>query len=372
VEARTFRASKSCDGANPQEDWVFAAAISPDGKYVAYVDQTGLLVRSIDSGETRPISLPADFSARQIWEIRWFPEGGKLLITRGPSASEGTSIWTVAVLGEASPKRLRQEASSPALSPDGKSMVFLNGSLLKPKEIWVSGVNGEAPRKLVSAEDGQSFESPGWSPDSHWIAYLRSKIEGRSRSATSIEIRPATGDSSKTLVSEASLPASNTLEDCTPWGCLCWMPNWNLVYTTREHSQTISGSSNYSLWQLHVTPDQNPASETSRRIVQWADFQPWNLTADANGKTLAFIKYRINQDVYIGELDPSSGALKTPRRFTLDNHDSYPEAGMPDSQSLLFVSNRNGKSELFKQGLNDSLAERIVSGAAGGLGLGTA
>ena len=39
--------------ANPPEDYVSAAAISPDGKYIAYDDQTGLYLRSVTSGETR-------------------------------------------------------------------------------------------------------------------------------------------------------------------------------------------------------------------------------------------------------------------------------------------------------------------------------
>jgi eukaryotic-like serine/threonine-protein kinase len=64
------------------------------------------------------------------------------------------------------------------------------------------------------------------------------------------------------------------------------------------------------------------------------------------------------------------GTLSAPRRLTLDNHDSEPETWTQDSRSLLFISNRNGKWELFKQGLNDSVAERIVSTAAGELGAG--
>ena len=53
--------------ANPPEDWVKAAAISRDGKYIAYHDQTGLYLRSIDSGETHAVSLPAGFSDA-IWD----------------------------------------------------------------------------------------------------------------------------------------------------------------------------------------------------------------------------------------------------------------------------------------------------------------
>jgi len=359
---------------NPPEDWVQASAISPDGKYVAYVDQTGLLVRSVDSGETRPISLPADFPATQIWEIRWFPEGGKLLITGFPSVSEATmsittSIWMVALLGEAAPQRLRQEGSSPAISPDGKSMVFGSGGGESPKEIWVSGLNGESPRKLAPAEEGQSFLSPVWSPDSHWIAYFRSKTKGPGSAENSVVIQPATGGPSKTLVSESSLPSSITLH-CDAVGCLCWSPNWNLEFGASERAGVNSGNSNGSVWQVHLDPDKGSPSREPRRLAQLGEFEPWDMTTTTDGKILAFNKVRTNQDVYVGEIDLGSGVLGTPRRLTLDNHDSYPDAWTRDNRSLFFVSNRNGMRELFKQGLNDSVAQRIVSSAAGELGMG--
>jgi len=64
--------------ANPSEDWVMNAAISPDGKYVAYLDQTGLFARSVESGETHAVALPPELNNR-ILGLRWLPEGGKLL-----------------------------------------------------------------------------------------------------------------------------------------------------------------------------------------------------------------------------------------------------------------------------------------------------
>ena len=65
--------------ANPPEDWVSGAAISPDGKNVVYRDQTGLYIRSIDSGETHALSLPEGFQKR-IWALEWFRDGRKVLV----------------------------------------------------------------------------------------------------------------------------------------------------------------------------------------------------------------------------------------------------------------------------------------------------
>ena len=49
---------------NPIEDPVIFAAISPDGKYVAYNDSTAVRIRLIDTGETRTLSVPANFCFR--------------------------------------------------------------------------------------------------------------------------------------------------------------------------------------------------------------------------------------------------------------------------------------------------------------------
>jgi len=354
--------------ANPTEDYVVSAAISPDGKYVAYADQTGLLVRSVDSGDTRPIPLPVGFLGSQIFDIHWFPEGGKLLVSRFASVSEGTSIWAVAVLGEAAPQRLRQQAAFPSISPDGKSMLFESSALHGPEEIWVSGLNGEEPRRLVPGEDGQVYDSPVWSPDGHWVAYMHSKDKNSGPSDTSIEIRPASGGPAKTLVRESSLPPSSIL--CVRTGCLCWSPDWNLVFTVAEPSQVRSVREESSLWRVNVDRDKGLPSHKPQRFAQWADFLPSSMTTTADGKILAFIKGRVHEDIYVGELDQDSGSLKAPRRMTLDNHSSYPDAWAQDSRSILFVSNRNGRRELFKQGLNETVPEKIVSSAAGELAFG--
>jgi hypothetical protein len=49
---------------NPTDDPVFVAAISPDGKYLAYTDLGGLHLRLIETGETRVLPVPEQFCFR--------------------------------------------------------------------------------------------------------------------------------------------------------------------------------------------------------------------------------------------------------------------------------------------------------------------
>jgi eukaryotic-like serine/threonine-protein kinase len=50
--------------ANPTENPVYAAAISPDGKYLAYADFTGVFVRLLETGETHSLPVPEGFCFR--------------------------------------------------------------------------------------------------------------------------------------------------------------------------------------------------------------------------------------------------------------------------------------------------------------------
>jgi serine/threonine protein kinase len=50
--------------ANPPENPVYAAAISPDGKNLAYADMTGVFVRLLATGETHSLPLPENFCFR--------------------------------------------------------------------------------------------------------------------------------------------------------------------------------------------------------------------------------------------------------------------------------------------------------------------
>jgi serine/threonine protein kinase len=49
---------------NPPENPVYAAAVSPDGRYLAYADFTGVFVRLFETGETHSLPLPPSFCFR--------------------------------------------------------------------------------------------------------------------------------------------------------------------------------------------------------------------------------------------------------------------------------------------------------------------
>jgi serine/threonine protein kinase len=62
----------------PSEARLLDAAISPDGKHLAFVDTKGLHLIVIDTGDIHDIPLPDELRSH-VWTIAWFPDGEKLV-----------------------------------------------------------------------------------------------------------------------------------------------------------------------------------------------------------------------------------------------------------------------------------------------------
>lgn len=113
---------------NPRENPVAYAAISPDGKFLAYSDRAGMHVKLVESGEMLTMAQPEGPSPRvETWQPRsWFPDSSRFLATRWDDQGQ-PSLWVVSVLG-GTPRKLRDDGSAGAISPDGSTIVFLAGA----------------------------------------------------------------------------------------------------------------------------------------------------------------------------------------------------------------------------------------------------
>ena len=86
------------------------------------------------------------------------------------------------------------------------------------------------------------------------------------------------------------------------------------------------------------------------------------ITASADGKLLAFVRESWQPHIYIATLSRDGRQLLTSRRLTLEESLDFPSTWTPDSKSVLFTSDRNGTTEIFKQAVDEPLAESVVAG----------
>ena len=120
---------------NPPDAPIHRADVSPDGKYVAYTDPTGLYLRHIATGETHPWGVPKDFIA---YPNSWFPDGTHLLVTRVEGATMKRSLWKLSLLG-GSPRMLMAGGFNGVVSPDGSRIAYL-GVPESDSELLVDGL----------------------------------------------------------------------------------------------------------------------------------------------------------------------------------------------------------------------------------------
>jgi Tol biopolymer transport system component len=168
---------------NPPEAPIFAAVVSPDGKYVAYADPTGVYLRHLDSGETRPLQLPKDM---EVVPTSWFPDSLHLLLSSVNGSSAAAGVWKISMLGGA-PQKLAEGAIGGVVSPDGARLAFLRGQSQGNWKIWVAGSDGRQPGPLLEIQDLEVTHGSlppnhpyaestvprlAWSPNSLRIAYI--------------------------------------------------------------------------------------------------------------------------------------------------------------------------------------------------------
>src|SRR4029077_8633489 len=174
-------------------DPVTSGAISPDGRYLAYVDLLGVHVQLIANGDTQTVSQPESLDANAAWSIAsWLPDSASFL-ANGAVRGGGSRSWMVSVFGRA-PRKMRDDATAWSVSPDGSQIVFTAvPSVFGSREIWLMTSQGEQARKLFAATDESSgFTRIAWSPDGKRIGYLKFH-QMSDRFELSIETRALTG-----------------------------------------------------------------------------------------------------------------------------------------------------------------------------------
>ena len=119
-----------------------------------------------------------------------------------------------------------------------------------------------------------------------------------------------------------------------------------------------------NLWEIKVDISTGRPLSEARRFTQWSGFstfQVGNLSITADGKQLAMVRGNAQADVYVAETEARGKAMNNLRRLTLVESDDGPWDWTADSQAVLFVSDRNGNRDIFKQDISQTEAVAIVA-----------
>jgi dipeptidyl aminopeptidase/acylaminoacyl peptidase len=125
------------------------------------------------------------------------------------------------------------------------------------------------------------------------------------------------------------------------------------------NTEQTAGPGDSSVWTVTIS-QSGEISVAPRRLTQGSG-SITQVSGSANGKVLACLREHWLPSIYIGRLAADGTTLLAHKRLTLDENASIPTAWTPDSTAVLFYSDRNGTSEIFKQATDQPIAENLVT-----------
>jgi len=340
---------------NPDDTPITGGILSPDGRYLAYSDPSGFYLRLVDTGETRRLAMPDGFDPLP---ESWFRDAAHLVVTsfgdkRVPfapgspreKASGAPSLWKISVLG-GTPQKLAERGVGASVSPDGSKIVFLAGLPWDNEEIWLTQADGSNATKIVDGGRDQ-FGPVAWAPDSKAFACVRTINESHAqRPPRQIEFHDLTGGHTEVFLSEPRLGDR-----------VAWIDGGRLLYSLEEDAPNQSDS---NVWSIQVD-DHRRALGAPTRITN-DHGHVGTISVAENGKRMAIRREASQADIYLTEANPRTQQLSTPRRLTLDERDDWANDWTTDGKSIVFVSERDGPMQIYRQDIAETQPELLVRG----------
>jgi DNA-binding winged helix-turn-helix (wHTH) protein/Tol biopolymer transport system component len=343
--------------ANAQDDPVISAVISPDSKYLAFADRSGLFLRVVATSETHSMTLPERSTMRP---ASWFPDGNHVLAVNSSEYEDRPSLWSISVLGGYA-RKLLENARNGSVSPDGSQIAFIRGDATN-QEIWLASAQGEQQHKVIGQTGGvekeQSSEALGepgdifgqlvWSPDGSRFAFTRYAYNPGFRD----------GDVALGICNPATNHVDFVLSNRQLGETVAWTADGRLVYSLSEPPPNQRDS---NLWVQQVDMHASKLVGEPKRLTSGPDVKT-GLSLSANGKRLTFLRWSGEPHIYISEVEAGPDHLSPPRRLSLEEGRNFPYTWTADGKSLLFTSDRDGPFHLFRQAIDQSAPDLLVEG----------
>ncbi|MGI8733826.1 MAG: protein kinase domain-containing protein [Pyrinomonadaceae bacterium] len=368
------------------------SAISPDGKYVAYVVENGgkqsIWLRQVANSNNIQIVPPTE---TQFYGATFSHDSNELYYIAKERNNSIGELHRVPALGGV-PVKLITDVDGPiTLSPDEKQLAFVRGSSTGERALMLANASGNEERKLASRMGYESFSfgGPAWSPDGKGIVSAAAYTDDNGRFVTVVEV--AVGDGSI---------RSLTSQRWKAIGRISWLQDGKgMVFTAVEQG----ARSTSQLWYMDY-----PSGKAHRISRDLQDYHGASLTSDA--KTLITKQTQTLSSLWIapnnnaeranvilshkedndygysyyyrtrfswmpdGQLMYTSlnngipgiwvmgAAGADNKQLTNDNADRAFVSVTPDSRYIIFVSDRSGFSNVWRMDIDGSNQKQLTTG----------
>jgi Tol biopolymer transport system component/DNA-binding winged helix-turn-helix (wHTH) protein len=303
------------------------AAISPDGKYVAYVlsdsGQQSVWLRQMATGKELQIVPP---ERTDIYGVTFSRDGNFVFYVSQPQ-NRLAVLYQVPSLGGA-PDKLIEDVDSPVtFSPDGRQLAFLR---FKPGagSIVIADINGTNERIVVTTQTSDTVRigpngvlPPSWSPDGAVIACPVSVNATQwDQTIYGYQVKDGAGRP----LTDARWPALGRIE---------WLPDGGGLLATIIDSTT---SSEQQIWLVPY-----PKGAPRRITNDLSDYRDLGVAGD--GHTIVAIQSEKKANIWIA---PSSD-LEHPTQLTATSYDGLNGLAWTPDGKLVYTSWISGEQNLW-------------------------
>jgi Tol biopolymer transport system component len=347
---------------NDSDNPVSTAAISPDGRWLAYGDSTGISVRETQSGRTRLLKAP-NF---RVTRLAWFPDETQLLLTGfefdaaqtgvfhpGATVQEVAQpeIWILSTtVGEA--RLLRKDAEDGVPSPDGRSVAF---TVESGREIRLAGIDGANERLIVRGNEQEKFGALFWPKRGRRISYQLRRPS--SSGYVEIESNYEWSYCSRDIQTGQESARVNDL----PFDSAQETADGRMFYL---RSHPANDEAHNGIWAVATDPSTGRFMESPIRVSAFNFFDMSSgISVTADGNKVVTIDENPQPEVYVGDLKYPGPVLKDVKRLTKDTRSDYPHSFDAEGQAVYFESDRiQPYYHIFRQQLDSPAAEMLTAG----------
>lgn len=325
------------------------AAISPDGKWLAYVvnaKQQSLWVRQLATGSTAQV-LPPGSASYNDGDVIFSHDGNYLYCVVQLEGKGKAILEKVPSLG-GEPQQILSDIDSPiSFSPDGNQFVFVrNSGQAGTSSLMLANSDGSDIRSLLTVHKPASFstEGPAWSPDGKRIAI---------------------GFQSGGFLSHAALETVGIADGkamslgTSKWNQLrqiAWLPDGSgIVFAGSKQGDW---SFNSQIWQVSYPGTQE------RRITNDLNFYvDSSITADGTG--LVTIQAVFRSSLWLMPRKISKLAKASPREITSDPEraDGFMGAAWTPKGDIIYGYYTSGQVDLAKLSLASGNSQDLNTGS---------
>lgn len=373
---------------------VESAAVSPDGKYLAYsLEESGkrsLWTKHLGTGSRVQIVPPVE--AYALNASTFSHDGGYVYYTRVDEQNPQGALYQVPVLGGTSKKILANVAQPVSLSPDGKQLAFGRYHLTTTEdELRLANVDGTNERHLMTAKEPEwlSGASAAWSPDGKMLAVGYGN-----------ENRPSAARQNLGMTVAVVSVADGRLKLITSrrWlyvGNVAWFSDgsgltlvareqvlgppqiWQVSYPQGEARRLTNDLNFYDFYSLTFTADASAlvsvqsdpisniwiapkaAASRARAITSGKNVQTghYGLAWTHDGKLVYDSNVNGNASIWMVNADGSE-----PKPLTDSAADDFAPEVSPDGRTIIFTSGRTSLYQVWRMDIDGGNPKQLTQG----------